>query len=243
MKKTSFCTLFLLLFAFFLPLSIQANSAEPPGLVIIVNNPPDDLTLSLQFDDAEAELVSERKAWEGYYQFYYHKVGNDLTDIDFSHAKLIVSSAEFNFNCDLPDTVFHRYNNLVTLDLKTQTIQEGKSKLRTALLVILRVSLTLVIEGIVFYLFGYRKLKSWITFFVINLLTQGFVNVSLSTSMINDHIIITYQMLEFLVLVLEMIPFMIIINEHRRRRTFGYVVSANLMSLVFGALILMFLPI
>ncbi|MBR4019648.1 MAG: hypothetical protein IKK12_08885, partial [Clostridia bacterium] len=43
-----------------------ANAAEPPGLTVIVNDPPESLTLTLTFGSGEsAALVPEHRFWEG----------------------------------------------------------------------------------------------------------------------------------------------------------------------------------
>ena len=40
------------------PAGVFANSAEPPGLTVIVSNPPADLSISIRFSDAlKAEPV------------------------------------------------------------------------------------------------------------------------------------------------------------------------------------------
>jgi len=53
-----------------------ANSAEPPGLTVLVSNPPEDLKLSLRLpggNEAEAmrSLYREQRGWDAYYRFYY----------------------------------------------------------------------------------------------------------------------------------------------------------------------------
>ena len=65
------------------------------------------------------------------------------------------------------------------LDLQSRTLTAGQPWWRQPLLVFLRVALTLLLEGIVFFLFGYRQKRSWILFFLVNGLTQLFVNLLL----------------------------------------------------------------
>ncbi len=244
MKKAVLCSFFfLLLLALFLPQSVQANSAEPPGLLIVVENAPEDMRLALRFDEHEIiELRAERKAWETYYRYYYH-LSEARHEVDFTEAKLIVSSAEINFSCDLPAATFMTYNNLLRLNLKTQTVEIGLSPFRAPLLVSLRVSLTLIIEGIVFFLFGYRQKKSWQVFLITNLLTQGFVNIVLSNSITGTYVIFGYLILEMLVVLFELVPYMAFIDEHKKIRNFFTCLFANAASLVLGAWVIIHLPI
>lgn len=68
----------IILFAFIitiLPNTVSANSAEPPSLVILINNPPDDLTIVMISNEHQPEASIRRIAWEGYYIFYSR--GND----------------------------------------------------------------------------------------------------------------------------------------------------------------------
>ena len=103
----------------------------------------------------------------------------------------------------------------------------GISPYRAPLLVSMRVSLTLVIEGIVFFLFGYRQKKSWQIFLITNLLTQGFVNIMLSKSIANAYAIIIYFVLEMLVVLFELIPYTAFIDEHKKIRNFFTCLIAN----------------
>ena len=73
------------------------------------------------------------------------------------------------------------YNNLCVLDLQSRTLTAGQPWWRQPLLVFLRVALTLLLEGIVFFLFGYRQKRSWILFFLANGLTQLLSTCSYST--------------------------------------------------------------
>ncbi|MBQ7091933.1 MAG: hypothetical protein IJN83_04690, partial [Clostridia bacterium] len=65
MKKRLFalCIMLLMLSVYGFAL---ANAAEPPGLTVIVNNPPEGLKLSLQLNNEDtAPLVAEHRFWEG----------------------------------------------------------------------------------------------------------------------------------------------------------------------------------
>ena len=168
-----FIVLITLLIVLF-PVDTFANSAEPPGLTVIVSNPPADLSLFIRFSDAQEAapvlLSKERKGWEAYFRFFYHM--SPLKNKNLEGAVLIVQSSEKSFECLLPASTFDMYNNLLTLDFQQDSIKIGQFPLRVPLLVSMRVILTLIIEGSVFFLFGYRKKASWAAFLAINLITQ-----------------------------------------------------------------------
>jgi hypothetical protein len=209
----------------------QANSAQPPAILIIVENPPSDLDLKIGDKVAGKEL----KANEGYYSFYFlTSPGNSL----------IVTTKGESFKV-LFDTPPKNYDNVYTLDLKARTLTPGKSFSRTFKLVSIRIILTLAIEGLLFYLFGYRSRRSWIVFFAANLVTQAVLNIWLNNSFtpVNGYVIFSLIGAELLVLVIEVAAFLALINEHGRGRTGGFVVLANVLSLIAGGYLIMTLPV
>jgi hypothetical protein len=131
------------------------------------------------------------------------------------------------------------------LDLNNKTITPGKSLLRSISLPSLRIILTLIIEAIVFYLFGYRKKKSWLVFLIVNLFTLGFLNILLSvdSNPVNSYIVFNLILLEILVFIIEMVTFLIFVKEHGRLLAFLYVIVANAASLFAGGYLITHLPV
>jgi hypothetical protein len=109
----------------------------------------------------------------------------------------------------------------------------------------LRIVLTLAIEAAVFFAFGYREKKSWIVFIVVNLVTQGILNVNLAnvSNPLDSYVIFYLIFGEALVFLVETAVFLILITESRRWITFLYVMSANLLSLIVGGLLISILPV
>lgn len=247
MKRFIYILLFILTFSF-IPKLVSANSAEPPGIVIIVNNAPDDLTLTLQFSPSDSyEMSVIKQGWESYYKFYYNMSDfvDDKYDLEFSNAILIVESSKFNFKCILPDENFNIYKNFMTLNLGKQSLSMGVYPWRAPCLVLMRLTLTILIEGIIFYLFSFRSKKSWQLFFIINLITQGGLNILLVGPDINAgaYAIISYYIIEFFIVISEMLAFGYVLDEHKLLRRLAYVLCANALSLIIGAWIIMNLPI
>ncbi|SHI45536.1 hypothetical protein [Lutispora thermophila] len=227
------------------PAGVFANSAEPPGFTIIVSNPPADLSLYILFPDEQGVapilLSKEGKGWEAYYRFYYHM--NPTRSKNLEKAVLKVQSDEKSFQCPLPTTTFKMYNNLLTLDLEQESLKIGQSPLRVPLLVSMRVVFTLIIEGLIFILFGYRKKDSWITFFIINLITQGGLNVLLTGPDLANYWVIAFIFSEIIVIVTEAIAFASLVKEFKKRKAVLYAILANIASLIAGGLLISYLPV
>lgn len=99
-----------------------ANSAEPPGFTVIVSDPPEGLSLSLQLpgDSLMKAIVldTEQKTLKAYYRFHYYlsPFGKDNLD----GAVFIIQSSKKSFQCSLPAYTFDTYNNLLTLDMNIE---------------------------------------------------------------------------------------------------------------------------
>jgi len=202
-----------------------ANAAEPPSIFIIVSNAPDDLEIRLLPEGITASKTS--RSYETYYSFY-----------------LYVTTGGGSFVIELERPI-QKYNNIYTLDLENQSLASGKSISRSAFLIFSRVMLTLLVEGLVFFLFGYRRKRSWLVFLGINLATQLALWIWLNGTLPFHaaYVIFTLFFAEILIFIVEMPAFLILVDEHRRLRTAAYVVVANILSLVAGIFLIVVLPI
>ncbi len=233
------------LFVVMFSLTAYGNAAEPPGLTVIVSSPPEDLTLSIRFADGSStdavELQKEKKAWETYYRFFYGMVVS--TRPTLKDATLVVQSKEKSFECALPEVAFSQYNNLITLDFDHESVTAGQPQFRIILLVAMRVIFTLLIEGLVFFAFSYRKKASWIVFLIVNLITQGALNMALSGPNFGSYWIIGYIFFEIIIFITEMLVFAFILKEHRKSRGIVYALAANYASLIIGGVMISYLPV
>jgi hypothetical protein len=213
----------------------NANAAAPPSILVIVPNAPDDLEIYLLPDNIKAGRTG--KAYESYFTFY-------LPDLRSSEHTLKIVSAKTSFETTI--TIVPRsYSNTYVLNLNRQTLTKGIPVSRAINLVTLRIVLTLAIEAAVFFAFGYREKKSWIVFIVVNLVTQGILNVNLAnvSNPLDSYVIFYLIFGEALVFLVETAVFLILITESRRWITFLYVMSANLLSLIVGGLLISILPV
>ncbi len=238
--KLKACALLIVLFIFFSfsPTIIYANSAEPPALIVILKNAPEDVSISTISANSIQEGKKRKVAWETYYAFYKRDIGNN------KEITLRVSGNDVSYDQIVGNQYVNGYNSIVTLDFSRQSIAAGKLLSRSILLVTLRVSLTLLIEGIILFLFGFRSKKSWTIFLVMNLLTQGILNIVLNNvSPFASYLILNLIFMEIFVFVAEIIIALVFIKEHEKLHRVSYVLVANLASLILGGYLITLLPI
>lgn len=219
------------------PPACYGNSAEPPSILIIVPDAPEDLEIVLGSGSPKIKANVSDKIIERYYTFYSHELR---------------MAKEYIFTITTGDRAFEillekpikSYNNIFTLDLDKQRLLPGKLLSRSMILVTLRVVLTLLIEAAVFWIFGFKNKKSWIAFLAINLITQGTLNIWLNGfAPLASYIILTLIFGEIIVFLVETIAFLAFIREYSPIRIFLYVIIANFLSLFAGGYIITLLPI
>jgi len=238
MKKRLFalCIMLLMLSVYGFAL---ANAAEPPGLTVIVNNPPQGLKLTLQLDNEDtASLVAEHRFWEGQYKFYYHDIPGSRDYI--KNAVLIVSHNGEDIQLSIPKEYFG-YNNQVTLDLKTNELIQGQKPLRAPLLAAMRVILTLIIEGAIFFAFGYRTKQSIKLVLITNLISQTTLNIIFIGA--EGYWFLMYILVEIVVFTLESLIYKDWLAEHGQKRAVLYALTANAASLILGGWMISSLPV
>ena len=256
MKKKALSLLLALAFYLALPIPASANSAEPPYLTILVEHPPADLKLTLTLGEGSLQesytLQQDSLLWEGYYRFYIHiwspwaPAGTEPQT-----ASLLVENGGTHFSLSVEPKGFSYSHNLVTLDLANQRLLYGQPWWRQPLLVVLRVALTLALEGLIFYLWGYQEKRSWIIFLVVNLVTQFGVNIAIlcflpAASRTYDAMwakVLLYGPMEVLVILLEAIALPLLLKEQRKGTAVGCSVMANILSWFLGAVLLSLLPV
>ncbi len=136
------------------------------------------------------------------------------------------------------------YTSVITLDLAAQTIEAGKLLTRSILLVTLRLFLTLAIEGIIFFLFGFRNKKSWRVFLIMNLVTQGILNIVLDgATPLAYYLIFNLIFMEAVIFLAEIFGVLVLIKEHGEFRRVSFALVANTASLILGGYWIMNLPV
>lgn len=244
MKKRLFSFLLAFLLILVSPISVSANSAEPPSMTIIVEGAPDDVTLTLELivePEYEARVQKAQKNWEVYFRLYYH---DSFASGKLDGAVIRVESSEKSFTCPLPAEITKKYNNLLTLDFESQTLTIGQRWWRQPVLTAVRITMTLLVEGLIFFAFGFRRKRSWILFFAVNLLTQGWLNYIINSSAFSTgYWLIGLYLAEFVIFAVEAIIFSFAVNEKKKWLQLLYALAANTASLIAGLLLINHLPI
>ena len=92
-------------------------------------------------------------------------------------------------------------------------------------------------------MFGFRNKDYWIAFLIINVITQGLLNIWINGFFpIQSYLILNLVAAEILIFIAEIKAFLMIIKT-QRLRTVLYVLTANLMSLLAGGYIITVLPV
>lgn len=221
-----------------LPTFVSANAAEPPTYVIIVPGATDELSLVMEDAQGVQSIARrEQKFSESYYLFYASNMAYTKS------PELLVRHEGVEQRVPLPTREI-TYNNLYTLNPDTMTLTKGKLPFRTLLFTLARVAVTLLIEGLVFYLFGYRKRASWIWFLLINLMTQALLAWYLYRQILD----ISYTfalgliLVELIIVGVEALFFTQTVKEHRSLRALLFVLVANPLSFLAGYMLLRHLP-
>lgn len=229
----------LLLLLFSVPIIATANSMEPPGLVLIIPGHHDNLEIYLDYGDVTTK--GHEKIWPFETQYWFdYSDGYQRNEEVTAHADWQGGSAEINMS----DKFFNQYHNTYTWDIEKNILTEGKTLIRSIMLISVRVILTLLIEGAMFYSFFYRNKRSWLIFIAVNLLTQTALNGVINTLDVSaSYPIIMLVFGEFWVFLVEMIAFPLLLKEHGRVRAVGYAFVANAASLFLGGWLLTWLPV
>ena len=225
-----------------LQIPISANSAEPPSFTLIVNGAPSDLKVSIETADGLTVPLSKTfTAWETYFKFFYSDLPENHSH-ELDGMSLLLESGGVIGKAPLPGETFKSYNNLLTFDWKSQTLTVGQPVWRVPLLVAMRVVLTLLVEGLVFFIFGYRTRRSWTIFAAVNLITQTLLNLTITGPELMGYWVIGFLLAEAVIFIAESLTFRALLSEHKGRAvTCAYI--ANAASVVVGTLVISYLPV
>ena len=97
---------------------------------------------------------------------------------------------------------------------------------------------TLLIEGLLLFVFGYRSKRSWLVFLLVNLVTQGGFAVYLAVTVLNHGVsgwsLIFYIPIEVIITLVELLLYRRLLMEKSKARAAVYAIAANLCSAVLG---------
>ncbi len=236
LKRTALMSALIILIAVIFPCPVYANGAEPPSLTLIVENAPNDLEVYIVYENGEDIVKKDGKIGGSLYRFY------DMWD-----GEIILKSSGESKNMILPTEAFESYDDYVTLDYKTLELTIGQPAWRVPLIIALRVSFTLIIEGILLIVFGFRKKSDIIAFLIINIVTQSFLNICIITDNFGSYEMFLLMIIEPLIFIVESIAYCVFLKcptniKYKKLYTVGYAAAANFASLFVGGFAIYMMP-
>lgn len=220
-----------------------------PLIKIIVEGSTKDLSISVE-SESDYIIKPSKIAWESNYILYYFDNTKFVTaqNSDLNDAKIIVKSGSDVFELKV-DKSQMLPNKVMTLNIEKQTLVSGKSIYRSVSLVSLRLFLILLFQSAIFWLFGFRKKRSWTIFLAIsasiyttlNIWINGFFAItlgSLTYSAYNELIFASSCIFMF-----EMFAFLICLREKKLLHRVGLVFLVNIVSYIVINIMVRFLPI
>jgi len=230
-------------------LILTSCQPTPNSLTIISLVPPKDFDVVLIInDDDETKSYKTSRAWEVYNRFSFLHYAK----IEIENAVLRITAHgetfEINIDTEIVDGLLKtwNYHSVVMLNIQRKSIIYGISLSRSIFLISLRVCLFIAIMGILFYLFGYLKRRSWIAFTAISLPGEIFINFAINSVGVHPDrirdVLIIVLCFGLPLLILKLVAMCIAINEHSRWKTILYVITVNFISLVLYPLWIFHLP-
>ena len=253
-----------------LPGTASADSGPKPAVTItVVNAPAGEYYLDLLITDPEPDhdnievedydpaLVAGLRSWEG--EGWYPALvtgtraplfGELTAEADGIHRfgyhglprtfRIAVSGPGGAQTTDEPFTRTVFYTHL-TYDWETNTITSATSPAGFYGLQFLSTLVpTLIIEGILLWLFGFRARRDWLVFLIVNLVTQAGLHLWIAADLVS----IGDSALQYLVLLVAEVPILLVelaayvflLKEHSRLRRAAYAACANIASYALGYL-------
>lgn len=236
------------------PLPAAANAAPGPDLTLVVMGGPEDLTVDIVKTDGvnQGRIHLEGAhpvGWERRYvvRYMYDWTIEPEAELDLTAADTILEVRGTGVHRDIPmDGIeYMGYSHLVTLDVGEGVVISGQPAWRQPLLVGIRVVFTLLVEGIVFYGFGYRRKRSWAVFILINILTQTGLGLLMAQAEFGIYLLglLVYFVAEPVIFLTEAWVYALALREKTGKRGVGCALAANTASLFAGLLLFAFLPI
>ena len=253
-----------------LPGTASADSGPKPAVTItVVNAPAGEYYLDLLITDPEPDhdnievedydpaLIAGLKSWEG--EGWYPALvtgtraplfGELTAEADGIHRfsyhglprtfRIAVSGPGGAQATDEPFTRTVFYTHL-TYDWETNTITSATSPAGFYGLQFLSTLVpTLIIEGILLWLFGFRARRDWLVFLIVNLVTQAGLHLWIAADLVSiGDSALQYMVLlvaEVPILFLEMAVYVFQLKEHSRLRRAAYAACANVASYALGYL-------
>ena len=126
----------------------------------------------------------------------------------------------------------------ITVDLETKEVSIPSTWQGYLLQFLATFIPTLLMEGLILFLFRYRQKRSWKVFGCVNLVTQGALAVALSINAMQHGVgfgfFSLFLMAEIGVVIVESAVYMVLLKEHSKNRAAAYGIVVNAASAAIG---------
>ena len=152
--------------------------------------------------------------------------------------RVAVATADAAQAAEVPFT--REFFSNIVYDWETNTVREATpSPLRFLIRLAATLVPTLIIEGVIFWLFGCRERRSWLVFLAANVVTQLALHLFLSTPIVLAAQHPTYYAVVFIpseiaICAAEAIAYAVLLREKQTGARVWYAIAANLTSAVLG---------
>ncbi|MBI9009080.1 MAG: hypothetical protein JEZ05_03535 [Tenericutes bacterium] len=202
---------------------------------------------NLLYGDVDYYYANDYGDERGFFAQMYLNVPKEFKVLLYTDEENIITSelitmSQFDYRLTLDLTGVDMSSNQDNVGVVSGYIGNPWFNFTTWFNFILRLILTLVIELGVLYLFGYRKKTTYVFITLMNIVSQGVLNIVLISVFYNNPsegyaFIGTFIIGEFFVFILELIIVSIFVKEYRLFRRMSYSLCANAASLVIGLLL------
>ena len=140
--------------------------------------------------------------------------------------------------------VLHRatLQSSATVDWAKRTASAPSAGVAYALQFLCTLLPTLLIEGVLLFLYGYRSRRSWLVFLLVNLVTQGAFAAYLAATVLSHGVsgwsLLFYLPIELIITVVESLLYRRLLTERSWERAVGYAIVANVCSATVGLLLI-----
>lgn len=207
----------------------RADSLPIPTITIAIRHPPKDLKVEFLLANGEWHLGSKRiDPWDTYFVYSDWELDKNMP------TAIRASDAGQSIQLTLPQRE-GKYSSLYALNLEARTLTPDTLPPIAFTLALPRLAVTIVCEGIVFFLFGFRQKRSWFLYLGINVLTQGILNVILYNCRMDElGIALLISLMEAGIIGLETVIVVFAVREQNIARRIICPILANIVSYLAG---------
>lgn len=171
-----------------------------------------------------------RSREDGTWHFSYHGLPDTF--------RIAAAAADAAQATEVPYT--REFFSNIVYDWESNTVHEATpSPLRFLARLASTLIPTLVIEGLIFWLFGFREKRSWAVFLIVNTVTQTGLHLAAGTSIaLSGWHFLNYALVtilpELVIWAVEAAAFACLLQESGRYRRIGCAIAANIASFALG---------